>query len=202
MPFLFDADYLDTPSDIMGGFDRVAYIALADWIVEWPEVPPYSSSPTTPFDLIALSGAFVMEPQTAFLKVSGQAGLSSESQGERDCMSVHNSGQLFRAGAHIENIALQNAMNGAYGVVILTDGDDYIVVGDKTHPCWFTANVEYGANPAEKKGITINFEADSFIAGYRYCEEIPTFDNIMPLFHDGYLYPENYLFTESYLLTP
>ena len=202
MPFLFDADFLETPSDIMGGFDRVAYIALAEWIVAWPELPLSKLSPSSTMELVTLAGDFVMAPQTAFLKVSGRAGLTAESQGERDGASVHSSGQLFRAGAHPENIALQNVLNGAHGVFILTDGDDCIVVGDEIHPCWFTVNVDYGANPEDKKGITINFESDSFIAGYKYNGEIPTFDNIMPIFHDGYLHPNDYLFTDSLLLDP
>jgi hypothetical protein len=174
MPFMFDTDYLDTPSGIMGGFDRVAYLALVDWIVGWPELV---KNPKTDDELVTLTGEFVMAPDTAFIKISGRSGLTSESQGERDCTSVKNSGQLFRAGTHAENIALHRKLNDARGVIIFTDGprgDDRTVIGDKLRPCRFTAQVDYGTNAADSKGVTVNYEADSFVAGYKYNGSIPT----------------------------
>jgi hypothetical protein len=174
MPFKFDADYLDTPSGIMGGFDRVAYLALVDWIVGWPEL---TQNPKTDAELVTLTGEFVMAPDAAFIKISGRSGLTSDSQGERDCTSVKNSGQLFRAGTHTENIALHRKLNDACGVIIFTDGprgDDRAVVGDKLRPCRFTAKVDYGTSAADSKGVTISYEADGFVAGYKYAGNIPT----------------------------
>lgn len=174
MPFKFATDYLDTPPDLMGGFDLVAYIALVDWIVEWPELP---AAPASDDDLVTLINNFVMASGHAFIQVSGRSGLTAESQGERDCTSVKNTGQLFRAGTHSENIALHRKLNDAYGVIIFTDGpqgDDRTVVGDKIRPAWFTAKVDYGTNAEDPKGVTINYDADSFVAGYKYNGDIPT----------------------------
>lgn len=188
---IFDADFLDTPSDIMGGFDRVAYLALAGWIVDWPKL---AQNPQTDEEFVTLAGQFVMVPGASFIKISGRSGLTAEPQGARDSASVHCSGQLFRAGTHAENIALQRKLNGAYGVIIFTNEhpssqpsqlsqpspeDSRTVLGDSIHPCFFTVKADYGTNAADSKGIIINYEFDGFVAGYAYSGDIPTLDNVV-----------------------
>ena len=178
MPFDFQNDYLNVEEpENMGGFDSVAYIAPSRYIKTWPTL---KKNPSTDKELAVYEGEFECVDDKGFVQVystPGKTGYSAESQGETDGKSFLIKGSLFQPSLGIEAIALARRLNNAHGVVIVTDGDNNrYAVGTKGRPARFTASASAGNNAPDPKGVTIEFECDSFLPGTRYDGAIPLLD--------------------------
>ena len=174
--FEFPNDYLnDNEPENMGGFESIAYFAFSRNITQWPTLV---KMPDDDDEVVVLQGNFAFKDGEGFIQVystPGKTGYDAESQGETDCKSFHITGTLFQPTLGISPMALARKINNGHGVIIHTDMDGAVryVIGDKYRPARFSASATGGKAASDLKGVTINYEADSFCPGYQYNGDIP-----------------------------
>lgn len=176
-----DMLFEDEPEN-MGGFGSIAYIAVTRDIDVFPTIP---SSPSTNEEASTMVGDFTMKTDKSFIQVystMGTAGVTAESQGEADAKSFRIKGELFYPGTGQDPLALARKLNNAHGVVIMVDPN----TGKRN--CWgtkdlyvtFSASCNFGKAAADRRGVTITFETDSFIPAWIYEGEIPLSGSTLP----------------------
>ena len=173
-PFaLHDLEWADEPEN-MGGFQIGCYLALTRDIQTFPTL---ASNPSTDDEAILLQGEYAMKQDKAFIYMyttPDTLSLKPENQGEVDGKSFKIKGELFYPGTKAECMAFARKINNARGVLIAIDNDgERVVVGDKGHPVYFTPSLDWGKKAADRRGMTITFESDSFCPGYKYNGPIP-----------------------------
>lgn len=176
-----DLLFEDEPEN-MGGFTSIAYIAISRDIQTYPSVP---SNPSTDEECTTLVGDYVMKTDKNFFQfysTPGTAGVMSESQGELDAKSFKIKGELFYPGTSKEATALARKLNNAHGVVIMTDPNTGKRMNYGTSELFvtFSASVNYGKAHADRRGVTVTFETDSFVPAWFYEGEIPLSGSTLP----------------------
>lgn len=173
-PFTFhDLEWENEPEN-MGGFQIGCYIGICRDIESYPTL---TANPSTDEEAILLQGNYTMKADKSFIYMyttPDTLTLKPENQGEVDGKSFKIKGELFYPGTKAECMAFARKINNARGVVIAVDTDgERVVVGDKGHPVYFTPNLDWGKKAADRRGMTITFESDSFCPGYKYNGAIP-----------------------------
>jgi hypothetical protein len=158
--------------EAMGGYTSLAYLAVLSDIDTFPTEPDVETI-TAVNQAAVLTGNFAMETGKHFYEVRVKPRslqFTPEGQGETGGKSFKTKGQFFIPGIDADSMGLARFLNNKYGVLIIPDpsGKHRICIGTKNLPCEFSATGEGGASPADAKGITINFEADSFAPGWIY----------------------------------
>jgi len=182
MAFVFgDLGWVDEPEN-MGGLTSTAYIAILSHIATEPTL---MANPTTDDQATTLQGTYVMETGKKFIEVYATPDtftMSPENQGEVDGQSFRVKGELFYPGTRKEAIAFARKINNARGVVIGIDPNtgDRLVIGSKAKPAYFKPSVTTGAAAADRRGVKIEFWADSFLPFAFYNGAIPLTDGDVP----------------------
>lgn len=180
--FVFgDLDWLDEPEN-MGGLTSSAYIAITSHIATEPTL---KANPANDTEATTLQGSYVMETGKHFIEVyttPDTFSMAPENQGEVDGQSFRVKGELFYPGTRKEAIAFARKINNARGVVIGIDPNsgDRIVVGSKAKPAYFKPSVTTGAAAADRRGVKIEFWADSFLPFAFYNGAIPLSSGDVP----------------------
>jgi hypothetical protein len=173
-PFSFhDMNWDDEPEN-MGGFQIGCYLALTRDIETYPAL---TANPVTDDEAVTMLGNYAMKPDKFFVYVyttPDTLSLKPENQGEVDGKSFKLKGELFYPGTKTECMAFARKINNARGVLIAIDNDgERVIIGDKGHPVYFTPSLDWGKKAADRRGMTIAFESDSFCPGYKYNGTIP-----------------------------
>lgn len=180
--FVFgDLDWTDEPEN-MGGLTSSAYIAITSHIATEPTL---KADPANDAEATTLQGSYVMEAGKHFIEVYSTPDtftMAPENQGEVDGQSFRVKGELFYPGTRKEAIAFARKINNARGVVIGVDPNtgDRMVVGSKAKPAYFKPSVTTGAAAADRRGVKIEFWADSFLPFAFYNGAIPLSSGDIP----------------------
>ncbi|MBW6490838.1 MAG: hypothetical protein K0B15_06535 [Lentimicrobium sp.] len=182
MAFIFaDLDWEDEPEN-MGGLTSEMYIGLSGHIATWPTL---ISNPQTDEEAVTLQGSFAMNLDKHFIKVYSTpdtAKLEPENQGETDGQSFKQKGELFYPGTRKEAVAFARKINNARGCIIGIDpntGERY-VVGSKEKPVYFKPSVSTGGAAADRRGVKLEFNSDSFLPFAFYDGAIPLSSGDIP----------------------
>lgn len=182
---------LGQPADIpmnegeeeMGGFGSVAYLGLRSNITAYPtEVTSHTSLE----NLCKLSGNYTFAAGRYFQElefVPSSIKVISEPQGEHvGNHSFKITGEGHIAGAKEKQRGLARLLNNSYGVLILLrDDGSRIAYGSQNRPVRFKCTLDHGQNAADKTGLKIEFECDSFVPGYEYYGTIPLSGGTLPV---------------------
>lgn len=168
---------LAQPSDIiqadgeenMGGFGMVGYLALRSHIDSYPT----EGAQTDLDSLVKLDGNYAMKTDRKFMTlefVPETIKLTPESQGEHvGGQSFKIKGEAFIAGTKAVQRGFARLLNNSYGILILNQDDGTrLNLGTYQRPVKFKVSTDEGQKAADKKGISITFESDSFVPGYQY----------------------------------
>jgi len=169
------SDLPDPAADNMGGFTVTAYLGFTDEIDSEPALP---SSPSTAEEEVTLQGSYTMLDTNHFIKVyttPRTLQLIAENQGEIDGYSFRPNGQFLHPSTGAAARAFAKHVKNKKGVLILIDPNtgERIVVGTKKLPVFLKPSVDFGQAPADQRGLTVEFEADSPVPGYNYNGAIP-----------------------------
>ncbi len=182
MSFAFgDLTFEDEPEN-MGGFTALAYLGFIPHIDSYPTI---NRNPNTDEEAIQLQGNYVMKATKHFIEVYVTPGTFSaiaENQGDTDAKSFHPKGEFFYPGTKLACLALCRKLNNSRGVLIGVDpntGDRYNW-GTKELPVRFKPKVDFGKGPADRRGITIEWECDSFAPAWIYNGSIPLSASTIP----------------------
>lgn len=172
----------DTEPENMGGFGSTFYWAFRQDISVWPTP---NSAPTTALEAVKLTGNYTMVDSKKFIQLYSTprtAGGSAESQGELDAKSFLNKLELFYPSTKEEAIAMARKFNNASGVLIAIDPNTNkrIQLGSQNLPCVVSAKVDWGKAPADRRGVTLTFETDSFVPNWFYEGPIPLSGSTIP----------------------
>ncbi len=158
----------------MGGFNSSAFLGISTDIDTYAELP---AVPAAEADYVTLEGVYVMKPTKKFIEVHvtpDTAKAIAENQGETDGQSFKLKGEFLYPGTKAECRAFARKINNARGVIILEDAEgERLVVGTKARPCYFKPTLDWGQKAADRKGMTVAFESDSFVPGYLHDGAIP-----------------------------
>lgn len=168
-------DLADPAADNMGGFTVTAYLGFTDEIDSEPQLP---SNPSTPEEEVTLAGSYTMLDTYHFIKVyttPRTLQLIAENQGEIDAYSFRPNGQFLHPSTGAAARAFAKHVKNKKGVLILVDPNtgERIVVGTKKLPVFMRPSVDFGQQPADRRGVTVEFECDSPVPGYNYDGSIP-----------------------------
>ncbi len=182
MAFAFGDLTFDDQSENMGGFASTVYIAIDRDISVWPS---QTVNPSTDEECVALNGNFTMETDKKFIEVYGTpdtVGVTAETQGERDAKSFKIKGELLYPSTRTAAKAMARKINNAHGVVIVVDPNTgkREMYGSDLLPVTFSASVNYGKAPADRRGVTIMWECDSFVPSWEYNGTIPLSEGTLP----------------------
>lgn len=182
MAFAFgDLKFEDEPEN-MGGMTSSMYIAIGHDIDNWPAL---KANPTTDDEAVTLVGAFTMKAAKFFFEVYATpdtAAMEPENQGEIDGQSFKQKGELFYPGTKKEAIAFCRKINNARGCIIGIDpntGERY-VIGSREKPVYFKPSVSTGKTAADRRGVKLEFSADSFVPFAFYEGPIPLSGGTIP----------------------
>jgi len=182
MAFAFgDLTFEDEPEN-MGGMTSDAYLGFVQDIATWPTL---KDNPTTASEAVILEGSFTMKDTKKFTKVyttPDTFSLDSENQGEIDGQSFKQKGEFFYPGTSVEAAAFCRKLNNARGVLIGINPNtgERMVVGSKEKPCYFKPSVTTGKVAADRRGVKIEFSADSFVPFAFYNGAIPLTEGDIP----------------------
>lgn len=149
-------------SDNMGGYKgRIAFI---------PEsaVKKSPSRPTNAVDAvdsITATGSFEFikdgDKPVPIYATRATIGYKAEIQGEADCRSYKKTGEFFHPGSKAEAAAFARQICNTPGYLIIEDEEKQILIGEEGYPCSISASFDGGKAPADKRGWSFTFEADS-----------------------------------------
>jgi len=175
MAFAFgDLTFADEPEN-MGGFTSVAYLGFIPHILTHPSL---ASNPSTDAEAIKLIGDYGMKPDKHFIEVyvtPSTFAATAENQGDTDAKSFHPKGEFLYPGTQLECLAFCRKINNARGILIGINpntGERYNW-GTKDLPVTFKPKVEFGKAPADRRGVTVEWECDSFAPAWIYEGSIP-----------------------------
>lgn len=162
-----DFTFADEPEN-MADYKKKIFWALANDISVFPQV---NQAPTTDEDVITLVGEFTMEQDKNFVQLYATSiTFVPEDLGERDSKGSSNKGVIFLPGSSDQIKAMAKKYKNARGILILVEEDgSREMIGTEGFPCYLMPNY----TGSEKKGLTLNYEAESSSAGYRYDGPIP-----------------------------
>jgi hypothetical protein len=150
----------------MGGFqNRLAFIPQCD-VSDMPALP---ANPATDADLVTATGAFIFKSENGkpmyIYATKGTVSYSADNQGETDGQSFHITGQFFFPGTLTQAAAFARKVNNTPGYLILISMEgEQILVGQKGLPCSIKPAFSFGQAPADRRGFTFSYEADSYAA--------------------------------------
>lgn len=151
-------------SENMGGYKNRLLFIPACAVSAVPELP---STVSDAADLVTADGAFT------FIETNGApmfiyatpktVQLDAENQGETDGQSFRQFGSFFHPGSKAENAAFARKVNNTAGYLIIEGpNSEQYMVGSKGLPCTIKPSFAGGAERTDRKGMTYEFEADSF----------------------------------------
>lgn len=149
-------------SDNMGGYKgRIAFIPAS----AVKKVPARPANPVDASDSIKATGAFEFidtgGKPTPIYATRSTVGYKAEIQGEADCRSYKKTGEFFHPGSKVEAAAFARQICNTPGYLIIEDEEKQILIGEDGYPCTVNASFDGGKAPADKRGWTFTFEADS-----------------------------------------
>ena len=149
--------------DNIGGFTSEAFLAVHGEVTTWPTLNP---NPVTDAEHVTLTGDYAFLEGKNFYRIyvtPKTFGGSAEVQGEIDGKSFLQKGTFFFPSTREEGLALARKLNNTVGVLIGIDPNTgkRIQFGSKDLPCRFSPKVDYGTEPSARRGLTVEFEADS-----------------------------------------
>ncbi|RHJ83532.1 hypothetical protein [Parabacteroides sp. AM08-6] len=149
-------------NDNMGGYKgRVAFIP-ENSVSKTPLLP---AKPAETTEFVTASGAFEFiktgEKPTPIYATRATVGYKSEIQGETDCKSYKITGEFFHPGKKVEAAAFARQVCNTPGYLIIEDSENQQLVGQPGYPCMLAASFDGGKAPADKRGWSFTFEADS-----------------------------------------
>lgn len=152
-------------SDNMGGYKgRIAFIPESGVSV----VPALPKDPKVDADFVTASGAFTFiksgDKPTPIYATRATVGYKAEIQGEADCKSYKITGEFFHPGSKIEAAAFARQICNTPGYLIIEDSEKQQLIGQEGYPCTISASFDGGKAPADKRGWSFTFEADSVAA--------------------------------------
>lgn len=171
-----------TGGDNMGGFTTKAYLGIASEITTWPAL---ASSPSSDAQLVTLAGTYACAEGKSFYSIyvtPRTFGGQSDPQGEIDGKSFLQKGEFFYPGTKVEALALARKLNNNRGIIIGVDPNtgNRIQFGSEDNPLFFTPKVMFGKQATDRRGITIEFEADHTHAALVYNGAIPLSGSTVP----------------------
>lgn len=181
----YDFEDMEVPDQLenMGGFTTELYIALSADIASWPAL---SGDPGNTDEAIRLHGGFTMEADKYFHKVyctKETAELLAEQQGEPDGQSFKITGEFLYPVINGQTKAMGRKLNNNRGVIILIDpSGDRQVIGYNKLPVYFKPSFNWGKAAADRKGMIVGFEADSFVPAFDYYGTIPLSAETIPAY--------------------
>lgn len=151
-------------SDNMGGYKgRVAFIPETA-VSKTPLLP---ASPSATADFVTAAGAFVFiksgDKPTPIYATRATVGYKAEQQGETDCKSYKITGEFFHPGKKVDAAAFARQVCNTPGYLLIEDNESQQMVGQPGYPCTITAAFDGGKAPADKRGWSFTFEADSVV---------------------------------------
>ncbi len=166
----------------MGGFGMTGYLALRSHIDTYPTE---ETDHTNIGNLVKLIGDYVFITARNFITldfVPGTIKVTPEGQGEHvGGKSFRIKGEAFLAATGINQRGYARLLNNSYGILILIrDDGSRVAFGSYQRPLEFKANPDFGGKAADKNGIMISFESDSFVPGYEYYGTIPLSGTSLP----------------------
>jgi len=175
MAFNFTDVLFENEPENMGGFQQLLFFAPLRDIDVFPSMV---SDPSTNDEAVELIGNFAMKEGKHFIQIYTSPEtikLEPEPQGEPDGRSFKIKGEFFTPGSSNDVLALCRKLTNARGILIMIDPntEDRIVVGSQGLPVTFSPKMSYGQKHADRRGATIEFEADSFVPGMKYSGVIP-----------------------------
>jgi hypothetical protein len=161
--------------DNMGGFTSEAYLGIASEIDTWPSL---AANPANDQDLVTLTGTYVCKEGKSFYKIyvtPRTFGGDAENQGEIDSKSFLQKGEFFYPGSSVEALALCRKLNNNRGIIIGVDPNtgNRIQFGSKEFPLFFSPKLTFGKTATDRRGVTVEFEADHTHAALIYNGAIP-----------------------------
>lgn len=149
-------------SDNMGGYKgRIAFIPESA-VSKTPLLP---ASPTATADFVTATGAFVFiksgDKPTPIYATRATVGYKADQQGEVDCKSYKITGEFFHPGKKVDAAAFARQVCNTPGYLLIEDSESQQMVGQPGYPCTITASFDGGKAPADKRGWSFTFEADS-----------------------------------------
>lgn len=149
-------------SDNMGGYkSRIAFIPET----AVSKVPLLPTKPANTEDYVTAAGAFEFiksgDKPIAIYATRATVGYKAEIQGETDCKSYKITGEFFHPGKKVEAAAFARQICNTPGYLLIEDNDSQQLVGQPGYPCMVTSSFDGGKAPADKRGWSFAFEADS-----------------------------------------
>jgi len=162
-----DFTFPDEP-DNMADYKKKVFWALANDIDVFPQM---NVAPETDEEACTLAGEFTMVATKVFVQLyATSVTFIPEDLGERDSKGSSNKGAIFLPGSSDQIKAMGRKYKNARGILILVEENgEREVIGTEGFPCYLMPNY----SGSEKKGLTLNYEAESSAAGLRYDGPIP-----------------------------
>jgi len=149
-------------SDNMGGYKgRVLFIPESSVSA----VPARPANAVDAIDAIKAVGAFEFitagDKPIPIYATRATVSYKAEIHGDPDCRSYKKSGEFFHPGSKVEAAAFARQICNTPGYLVIEDEEKQILIGEEGYPCTVSAAFEGGKAPADKRGWTFTFEADS-----------------------------------------
>lgn len=149
-------------SSNMGGYkDRVAFIPES----AVSKVPTLPESPSEAADYVTAAGSFTFinsgDKPTPIYATRATVSYKAEIQGETDCKSYKITGEFFHPGNGIQAAAFARQICNTPGYLLIENNDHQLLIGQDGLPCTVSASFDGGKAPADKRGYSFTFEADS-----------------------------------------
>ena len=149
-------------SSNMGGYKgRVAFIPES----AVKTVPALPADPSVTADYVTAEGSFTFIDSggkpTPIYATRATVGYKAEIQGETDCKSYKITGEFFHPGNGIEAAAFARQVCNTPGYLLIENNDHQLLIGQDGLPCTVSASFDGGKAPADKRGYSFTFEADS-----------------------------------------
>ena len=149
-------------SSNMGGYKgRVAFIPES----AVKTVPALPADPSETAEYVTATGSFTFIDSggkpTPIYATRATVGYKAEIQGETDCKSYKITGEFFHPGNGIEAAAFARQVCNTPGYLLIENNDHQLLIGQDGLPCTVSASFDGGKAPADKRGYSFTFEADS-----------------------------------------
>lgn len=149
-------------SSNMGGYKgRVAFIPES----AVSKVPTLPESPSEAADYVTAAGSFTFinsgDKPTPIYATRATVSYKAEIQGETDCKSYKITGEFFHPGNGIQAAAFARQICNTPGYLLIENNDHQLLIGQDGLPCTVSASFDGGKAPADKRGYSFTFEADS-----------------------------------------
>lgn len=149
-------------SSNMGGYKgRVAFIPES----AVSKVPALPESPSEAADYVTAAGSFTFinsgDKPTPIYATRATVSYKADIQGETDCKSYKITGEFFHPGNGIQAAAFARQICNTPGYLLIENNEHQLLIGQDGLPCTVSASFDGGKAPADKRGYSFTFEADS-----------------------------------------